>query len=583
MSVGGDLKNALLGASNSGMVGGSFTAFGKSGSFSQSGGRSILRASTSFGGDRVHRQSQSVSLEGSHRTLPMVAPGSAGPSIEPPPALQQRQQPRFSLSKIPESKLAMGASVGGKDKAPVNSKNLGRLPSSGARVGSRRESVASSLKSRPILTKEHRSSFMAKTRKTVEDAWLKDTQNAPSEAILKEQRRHVQDSRVFQTKETESSNRMLKTLLPPTLHHVAPDSRGALPEDFKTLRRYDYDRLVKQNFSSLQSHAAGGPNWRANVKPSESVGNHRVKKNLPILDFSYCDIREAKQLSTVVPRGGKTLKAFGRDTGAYNNPSRKPNKATKLFQGKEFTNNVVVIRSGDEAYAFDQDEEGHGDEPGKMSKFDRMFMDFDEVPAEEEISRNRYEAQHCRLSNNNLTQIGTELRLTLSQMLLTQLVVLDLSFNELRTIGSDFLVDPRDETNKDEHGVPLPTKEAIYEHASTAPTAEQATGKMKKERITGKVISRYLRRPAMTSEGCGASLIFAVLTTLYLHGNKLQSAEELFRLAPLSPSLTHLTAHGNDAIDQQLHAKPWLKRELVELFPHMVSFNFTTLSAEFYD
>lgn len=238
---------------------------------------------------------------------------------------------------------------------------------------------------------------------------------------------------------------------------------------------------------------------------------------------------------------------------------------------------MVIIQAKDTTYAFH--------DPKKKRGIEALLKSGGLVGLDGKVDINRclgcthqFDGRLANLSHNKLQCVDRLLFATLATLLRTSLVRLDVSFNNIRTINSDFFGVACNLTAEQKQDQLEATTEKLAQlqedlsnEPATASLLEKKKGFLKRVRM--------LALLELSDPEAPRRLIFESLRGLYLHGNPLDSFEEIFKLKPLARTLQALTFHGgSDALDREATQEK-NRRRLLQTFPSLVSLNFTTLVA----
>lgn len=330
---------------------------------------------------------------------------------------------------------------------------------------------------------------------------------------------------------------------PPNLTSLSVDPNLPETEQQNTLeRRAIYGTYVTDNRTAFG--ATGIVKYVTGHHPT--VGDHRYHKPKPVVDWSFMEVSDPRQLIQKAPRSGVVSSTEEHREGGDRGNNRRRSSALSR-KGSLETNasayninalgsirtpdHIVIVRERTMTYAYD--------ERTVFAAMKAHLQREAELEAKSRIIITKYVGSQVRLNNNSLTKLDQELAMYLSMCgLSSQITVLDLSFNKIRAIEESFVLNVREE---------LPAN------------ADQGSSNAKAQVVT--------------------SLQFPRLVSLYLHGNEIPSMAHVLRLAHLAPTLQHLTLHGNRELDAALARGP-ARGKLLQTFPRLLSLNFTAVTPE---
>ncbi len=241
------------------------------------------------------------------------------------------------------------------------------------------------------------------------------------------------------------------------------------------------------------------------------------------------------------------------------------------------SSSMVIIKTKDTTYAFNEGK--------KKRSIESLLKSGGLVSADGTININRclqcmrqFDAQLINLSHNKIQKMDHLLSATLATLLRTCLVRLDLSFNSIRQIDADFFGAKSHFTPQQKKDQLLATTEKVAQLQEDLANEPETASLIEKKREFFRRV-RLLALLELGDVDAPKRLLFDSLRALYLHGNPLESFEELFKLRPLAPTLQALTFHGgNNDLDREAGTER-NRRRLLQAFPSLVSLNFTTLVA----
>ena len=363
----------------------------------------------------------------------------------------------------------------------------------------------------------------------------------------------------------------------PSLIDVAPRSGKAFPTAY-AIAKHKQQEAERQKRRIQQQLEEATPQAKHAAVQDPKSGKPGAPANSP------------SAVSQAAPPAAPPAPLVGFVTsGPSTAPALRPAVSTSRFEGlrycfgdkdaeKLLPSSMVIIKTKETTYAFTDGRRPRGIE-GLLNGKGSLVSADGTIDINSCLQcMNQYDAPLVNLSRNSIARLDRLLANTLSTLLRTSLVKLDLSFNKIRFIEDEFFVPTHS------HLTPLQVKEHI---SATAEKVAMLQEELANEPETSslaekrKEFFRRVRLVALTDladPDAPQRLLFQSLRALYLHGNPLDSFEEVMKLTPLAATLQSLTFHGNDKVDREA-AKVKNRRRLLMAFPSLVSLNFTTIIA----